>query len=109
MAVIFPDPVSATRPPYLLRLFISKWATSSQRAITNLTELIKEHYPLIYRLEIIDINQHPEMVIAENVTAVPLLLKQSPEPSRRLVGDMSNRLKVIAGLQLPDQPQTVLL
>jgi circadian clock protein KaiB len=99
MAVTSLDSVSGNLPPHLLKLFISRWATSSQRAVSNLTELIREHYPMVYRLEVIDIREQPELVIAENITAVPLLLKETPEPARRMVGDMSDRLKVMAGLK----------
>jgi len=94
--------VPGNLPPYLLKLYITRWATSSHRAVTNLTELIKEHFPLTYRLEIIDISQQPQVVIAENITAVPLLLRETPGPVKRMVGDMSNRLKVMAGLKLPE-------
>jgi circadian clock protein KaiB len=87
-------------PPYLLRLFVTTWSTSSQRAVRNLTALLKEHYPTAYRLEVIDIKERPDVAIAENITAVPLLLKTAPGPTRRLVGDMSNDQKVRTGLNL---------
>jgi circadian clock protein KaiB len=99
MAVTFLDSVSGQMPPHLLKLYITKWGTSSHRAVKNLTELIQEHYPMIYRLEVIDIREQPELVITENITAVPLLLRETPEPARRMVGDMSDRLKVMAGLK----------
>jgi circadian clock protein KaiB len=100
----FIDPINfnamADTPPYLLKLFVSTWSTSSHRAVRNLTALLEECFPAAYRLEIIDINQHPLLAIAANITAVPLLLKEAPEPCRRLVGDMSDRIKVLAGLKL---------
>ncbi|MDB5144552.1 MAG: circadian oscillation regulator KaiB [Mucilaginibacter sp.] len=87
-------------PPYLLKLYVTTYATSSHRAIHNLTALLQENFPNTYRLEIIDIKQHPLAAIKENITAVPLLFREAPEPQRRLVGDMSNRTKVLANLQI---------
>jgi circadian clock protein KaiB len=97
------DPIASNLPPHLLKLFITKWSTASHRAVKNLTEVIKDHYPLTYRLEVIDISQQPLIAIAENITAVPLLLRELPEPTKRMVGDMSDRLKVVAGLKISPQ------
>jgi circadian clock protein KaiB len=95
------DQASNMQPPYLLKLFVTTYATSSHRAVRNLTALLQECFPTTYRLEIIDIKQHPLTALKENITAVPLLVREAPKPQRRLVGDMSDRLKVLACLQTP--------
>jgi circadian clock protein KaiB len=89
------------QPPYLLKLYVTTYATSSHRAVQNLTLLLQENFPTTYRLEIIDIKQHPLTALKENITAVPLLIRETPEPQRRMIGDMSDRLKVLAGLGSP--------
>jgi circadian clock protein KaiB len=91
--------VIPAEPPHLLKLFVTTYATSSHRAVRNLTALLQENFPTTYRLEIIDIKQNPLAALQENITAVPLLIRETPEPQRRMVGDMSDRLKVLAGLQ----------
>jgi circadian clock protein KaiB len=91
----------SARPPYLLKPFVTTYATSSLRAIQNLTRLLQENFPTTYQLEIIDIKLQPLAAVKENITAVPLLIRETPEPQRRMVGDMSDTIKVFAGLKLP--------
>jgi len=86
--------------PLLLKLFVTTYTQSSTRAIRNLKALLEECFPLKYQLEIIDIQKQPMLVLEEDIVALPLLIKLAPEPYRRLVGDMSDRFKVLAGLQL---------
>lgn len=85
-------------PPLQLKLFVSTYALSSTRAIRNLTALLEECFPSNYHLDIIDIKDQPLLAISENITALPLLIKTAPEPYKRLIGDMSDRLKVLTGL-----------
>jgi len=51
-----------------------------------------------YSLEIIDVYQQPERAQAEQLIALPLLIKKAPGPERRLIGDMSDEKKVLRGL-----------
>ncbi|RYG22075.1 MAG: circadian clock protein KaiB [Chitinophagaceae bacterium] len=83
---------------YVLRLFIVGTSTISVRAIQNLQRICDEYLEGNYELEIIDAHQQPLLVAAEDVTAIPMLIKKSPGPKRRLVGDMSNTSKVLKGL-----------
>ena len=83
---------------YMLRLFIVGTSTMSVRAIENIQRICEEHLDGKFELEIIDAHQQPLLVTAEDVTAIPMLIKKSPGPRRRLVGDMSNTEKVLKGL-----------
>ncbi len=85
---------------YILRLFVSGTSSNSVKAINNLQTICEKHLTGRYELEIIDIHQQPEQVKFEDVAAVPLLIKISPLPVRRLIGDMSEREKVLKGLGL---------
>ena len=86
--------------PLKLKLFVSTYSVTSTRAIRNLTALMDECFPLNYQLDIIDVKEQPLLVISENITALPLLIKTAPEPRKQMIGDMSDRLKVLAGLQV---------
>ena len=83
---------------YVLRLFIAGSSSVSARAITNLRQICEEFLKDNYTLEIIDAHQQPELVKAEDVTALPMLIKKTPVPKRRLIGDFSDRAKVLRGL-----------
>ena len=85
---------------YVLRLFVSGTSPNSVRAINNLQAICESHLKSRYELEIIDIHQQPLLVKSEDVAAVPMLIKKSPLPRRRLVGDMSETEKVLKGLGL---------
>lgn len=85
---------------FSLRLFVAGASPVSIRAISNLRIILEEYLSDRYDLEIIDIHQQPLLVKAENIYAVPLLIKKLPAPSKRLVGDMSDSSKVLKGLGL---------
>jgi circadian clock protein KaiB len=85
---------------YVLRLFITGASPNSIRAVENLKTLCEEHLTDRYKLEIIDIHQQKELAENENVIALPLLIKKSPGPERRMIGDMSDTKRVLKGLGL---------
>ena len=85
---------------YLLRLFVAGASPVSVRAINNLQAILNEHLKDRFELEIIDVHQQPELVQSDDVTAVPMLIKQTPLPKRRLIGDMSDTERVLRGLGL---------
>ena len=79
---------------YLLKLFVTTYSTSSQRAIRNIQALLLENPNNNLKLKIIDILKEPRIAIKENIIAVPLLMKGNGNFHQKLVGDMSNRVKV---------------
>lgn len=87
-------------PVYKLRLFVTGTSSVSVRAINNLQEILSEYLTGRYELEIIDAHQQPLLVKSDNVMAIPVLIKTFPGPTRRLIGDMSDKFKVLRGLGL---------
>lgn len=85
---------------YQLRLFVAGTSSLSVRAISNLKSILTEHLNGKYDLEIVDVHQQPLIALDEDVTAVPMLIKKFPAPRRRLIGDMSDTVKVLKGLGL---------
>ena len=85
---------------YELKLFVNGTSVISIRAMNNLREILEKNIPGRYQLEIIDAHQQPELTQSENVSATPMLIKKSPAPLRRMVGDMSDEQKVLKGLGL---------
>ncbi|CAN5382153.1 circadian clock KaiB family protein [soil metagenome] len=88
------------RPDYHLRLYIIGASPNSSRAISNLKAICEAYLMGRYELEIIDVYQQPLMLQNEQIIALPLLIKKSPFPERRLIGDMSDTKKVLRGLNL---------
>lgn len=88
------------QPVYKLRLYIAGASPNSNRAINNIRIFCEEHLKDRYQLEIIDVYQQPQIASKDQVIALPLLIKSSPWPLKRLIGDMSDTTKVIKGLGL---------
>jgi circadian clock protein KaiB len=88
---------------YLLRLYVTGATARSARAIANIKALCERLVPGEYRLEVVDIYQQPELARNAQLVAAPTLLKSRPPPERRLVGDLSDQARVIAGLGLREK------
>jgi circadian clock protein KaiB len=87
-------------PVYNLRLLIAGASPNSLRAISNMRSFCEEYLKGRYQLEIIDVYQQPQIATKDQVIALPLLIKSSPLPLKRLIGDMSDKAKVMKGLDL---------
>ena len=85
---------------YTLRLFIAGTSPRSRRTIENLAEICAHYLVGAVDLEIIDIYQQPHLAEKFQVVAAPTLVKISPEPLRRIIGDLSDTRKVLRGLDL---------
>jgi circadian clock protein KaiB len=88
------------RPQYGLRLYVAGMTRRSARAIANIKEICEEHLKGRFALEVIDIYQQPLLAEGDQIIAVPTLLKKLPPPLRRLIGDLSDRERVLIGLDL---------
>ena len=89
---------------YVLRLYVTGMTPRSTQAFATLKALCEDRLQGRYELEVIDIYQHPQLAIDEQIIAVPTLVKQLPAPLRRLVGDLSNEERVLLGLDLRRKP-----
>ena len=87
---------------YRLRLFVTGASPNSTRAIINLKQICESHIKDNYEMEIVDVHQQPLLAQSEQIVALPLLIKLSPGPQRRLIGDMSDTKKVLRGLDLSE-------
>ena len=85
---------------YILRLFVAGINPKSRRAIENLREILEENLKDQYELEIIDIYQQPIFAKEGQIVAAPTLIKELPPPLRRFVGDMSNKERILLGLDI---------
>jgi len=89
---------------YILRLYITGMTPRSVRALKNLQTICDEFLRGRYDLEVIDIYQQPALTRGEQIIAAPTLIKKLPLPIRRIIGDMSDRDRVLVGLDLVHAP-----
>lgn len=87
---------------YQLRLYVTGSTSRSVLAITNLKKICEEYLRGRYELEVIDLYQKPCLAKGDQIIAAPTLIKKLPLPFRRIIGDMSNKDKVLFGLDLKE-------
>jgi circadian clock protein KaiB len=69
-------------------------------AIDNLNRICAEELAGRYELEIVDVLEHPQRAEDDRILATPTLIKQLPPPLRRVIGDLSDKDKVLLGLEV---------
>lgn len=85
---------------YVLKLYVTGATRRSQKAITNLNAICEEYLQGHYDLQVVDIYQSPALAKDADILAAPTLVKQLPLPVRRLIGDLSERGRVLLLLDL---------
>ena len=85
-----------------LTLYIAGLSSRSRQAIVNTRRICEEYLPGRYELKIVDLCQDPHLAASEQIIAAPTLVKHSPEPVRRFVGDMSRTEVIVQRLGLAD-------
>lgn len=88
------------KPMYELRLYVTGLTRRSTTAIKNIREICDANLEGQFHLQVIDINQQPELAQGDQIIAVPTLIKELPAPLRQLVGDLSDRERVLIGLDI---------
>ena len=101
-----PEPVllnafpGALEARYVLRLYVTGHTANSVKAIANVKALCEEYLADRYEMQVVDIYENPVLASEDQVVAVPTLVKVEPGPRRRLIGDMSDKGRVLSGLGL---------
>jgi circadian clock protein KaiB len=85
---------------YMLRLFTSGTTPRSTKALRNLREICDINLAGNYDLEVVDIYQQPSLASESDIIAAPTLIKEEPLPMKRLIGDLSDRPKVLLSLAI---------
>ena len=85
---------------YELRLYVAGKTAKSVAALRNLKQYCEEHLQGQYSLEVIDLLENPQLAEGDQILAIPTLVKKVPEPVRKIIGDLSNKEKVLVGLDI---------
>jgi circadian clock protein KaiB len=81
-----------------LRLYVAGNAPNSLRAIANARTICSEHFASGHDLEIVDLLEHPRRALADGIIVTPTLLKLSPLPPQRVIGNLSDTSQVLLAL-----------
>jgi circadian clock protein KaiB len=88
-----------------LKLYVTGSSPRTSAAIAKLERICQEELEGRYELEIIDVLEYPQMAEDEKILATPTLIKQLPPPLRRVIGDLSDKEKVLFGLEVRPTPR----
>jgi circadian clock protein KaiB len=89
----------------ILKLYIIGDTANSRTAIKNLNDILDKESKDLYKLVVVDVLKNPQAAAKDKILATPTLIRVSPEPAKRIIGDLSDRRKVMSGLDLTDEPK----
>jgi len=86
-----------------LRLYVAGKTPRSLAAFANLIRICEEHLEGRYAIEIIDLLERPQLAAGDQILAVPTLVRNLPEPVRKIIGDLADTERVLVGLDIRPQ------
>lgn len=90
----------AFRKTYILKLYVAGNTPNSMRALKTLRNILETEFRGVYALKVIDVLKNPQLAEEDKILATPTLAKILPPPVRRIIGDLSDRERVLIGLDL---------
>ena len=85
---------------WILRLYVAGQTPKCITAFDNLKKLCEEHLAGRYSIEVVDLLKSPQLAKGDQIFAIPTLVRELPEPVRKIIGDLSNTERVLVGLDL---------
>jgi circadian clock protein KaiB len=89
-----------------LRLYVAGQTPRAVTAFANLKRICDEHVPGRYNIEVVDLLKNPQLAKGDQIVAVPTLVRKLPEPVRKIIGDLSDNVRVLVGLDLRPRNQS---
>jgi len=83
-----------------LRLYVAGNTPNSIAAFANLKDICENYMGGTYEIEVIDLLRNPQLAAGDQIIAVPTLVRRLPHPVKKIIGDLSNRERVLVGLEL---------
>lgn len=91
---------AAKIPMWNLRLYVAGNTPNSVAAFANLKEVCERHLKGKYNIEVVDLLRNPQLAKGDQIVAIPTLVRKLPPPLKQIIGDLSNRERVLVGLDL---------
>lgn len=85
---------------WTLRLYIAGETPKSIAARENLARICNKHLPEKCTIEVVDLMEHPELARADQVLAIPTLVRRLPTPIKRIIGDLSDEERAMLALDV---------
>ena len=91
----------STPATWSFRLYVAGESPKSVAAFAHLSALCRTHLSDTYEIEVVDLLTDPRLARQDDILAIPTLVRDRPTPSRKVIGDLSDTARVLAGLQIP--------
>ncbi|MGJ5674843.1 MAG: circadian clock protein KaiB [Nostochopsis sp.] len=85
---------------YVLKLYVAGNTANSVMALRTLKNILEREFKGVYTLKVIDVLKNPQLAEEDKILATPTLSKILPPPVRKIIGDLSDRERVLIGLDL---------
>lgn len=92
--------MSPLKKTYVLKLYVAGNTPHSVKALKTLKTILEQEFQGVYALKVIDVLKNPQLAEEDKILATPTLSKVLPPPVRKIIGDLSDREKVLIGLDL---------
>ncbi|NJR37726.1 MAG: circadian clock protein KaiB [Leptolyngbyaceae cyanobacterium CSU_1_4] len=92
--------MSPLKKTYILKLYVAGNTPNSIRALQTLNNILEKEFQGVYALKVIDVLKNPQLAEEDKILATPTLTKILPLPVRKIIGDLSDRERVLIGLDL---------
>jgi len=88
---------------YVLRLYVAGQTPKSVTAFANLNKICEEHLAGLYKIQVVDLLENPQLARGDQILAIPTLVRELPAPMRKVIGDLSSLERALIGLDLVPQ------
>jgi circadian clock protein KaiB len=95
-------PATARKNRWVLQLYVAGQTAKAVTAFNNIKLICEEQLKGKYRIEVIDLLKSPQIASDNQILAVPTLIRKLPMPIRKIIGDLSDKERVLVGLDLPE-------
>ena len=83
---------------HILELYVNGSSLTSVEAIETLRSICEENLQGNCDVEIIDVQKNPERAEEAGILAIPTLIRKWPLPESRIIGALTVKSRVLAGL-----------
>ena len=92
--------MNQAKKTYVLKLYVAGNTPNSVRALKTLKDILEQEFKGVYALKVIDVLKNPQLAEEDKILATPTLSKILPPPARKIIGDLTDRERVLIGLDL---------
>ncbi|MFO8053640.1 MAG: circadian clock KaiB family protein [Bacteroidales bacterium] len=96
--------VSEEPKKWHLCLYVAGDKQTADNSVGLLKQICEENIAGKYEIEVFDIMANPQIALEENIIATPYLIKKRPPPKRKLIGELTDKARLLRGIGIENNP-----